>query len=209
MVIVSLILFRMAKELDGLYKFVFGQLSTSAIAALQPHLIVAVLVESLAHEVLKPLLNWQSTEALHRDRLGLLLHFFFVTQLPEPLVDLTFTHFELAGQLSSLLARRHLSFILSKYLAHNLHLLRLLALTSLYYHGSCIFFRTNRILWVLIIGARFKSFSCTWCYILQFTSTIPLANHRLQRSFPFSLAWKLPKVWNFASIRCRHFRIFL
>ena len=169
LVVVRLILFRVAKEFDRLDKFVIDQFSARPIAPLQPHLTIAILVERLAHKVLKPLLRRQPLEALHRDSLGLLLDLFLVTQLPEPLVDLTLAHFQLAGQLASLFARRHFSLVLPENLPHHLHLLRFLPLTPLYLPLTIIrniFFSNFYFAFFIVISLNY----CSWS--------------------PFSLAWK-------------------
>ena len=54
-----------------------------------------------------------------------------MSDLPEPLIDLSFVHLEILCKFNSLLSRWHLAFVLPEDLTQDIHLLRFLAIAIL------------------------------------------------------------------------------
>lgn len=122
----------MTEEFDWLNQLVLGELLTGSVVPLQPDTLIPVLIKRLACKILELLFVGKRVEVLYWDGgLCLIPLILLLAQLPEPLVDLAFVQLKFSSKLGSLLARRHLALVLSKYFRQNFHLLGILALATI------------------------------------------------------------------------------
>ena len=114
-------------KFDGLDELVVRE-HPVALDALQRHLVTE-LPQCLVDEDFEALLLIQLANAL-RNLLNFVALLLLVLHFPEPFVNLVFFHFELLGDLDSLLTRRHLSHTLLVDFPECLHLMRPLPIAT-------------------------------------------------------------------------------